>query len=513
MDYVGPEAEAPAPQPAVTTPPEKPLPLLPGISQEKPPTGPLQLTVTEAILVTLENNRGLAIVRYAPSIAQTFEEQERATFDPDLTGILLLQRTIENQPGAASSRSQSYAGHAGISQFLPTGTQLDLFGGVTNQVLDTAPDAHRSADVSLTVTQSLLRGFGTDVNLASLRQARLDTETSEYELRGFAEAIISQTEETYWDTQLARKRIAIFQQSLDLAQQQYDQTRQRIELKVLAASELVAAEAEVALRREDLIDARSALEAIQLQMLRFLSPNERSFERELILTDEPSSPPEPSGTLEDHIQLALRMRPDLNAARLQAAKGELQLVKTRNGLLPQLNLFVTLGRTGYAQSFRDAARNTDGNNYTSAVGMNFEYPLGNHLAEAQNTRAVLTLDQLREAISNLAQLAELDVRTAYIEMLRSKELMGATAFTRKLQEQKFEVEKEKLLNGKSTSLLVAATQRDLLTSQIAELQAVINYQKSIVELYRFEGSLLTHHRIAAPGANPPENVGPMGARW
>jgi len=43
------------------------------------PPGPLKLTITEAILLSLENNRSLMVQRLDPSIQQTFEDQERAS--------------------------------------------------------------------------------------------------------------------------------------------------------------------------------------------------------------------------------------------------------------------------------------------------------------------------------------------------------------------------------------------------------------------------------------------------
>jgi hypothetical protein len=46
------------------------------------PPGPLKVTITEAILLSLENNRSLVVQRLNPSIQQTFEDQERAVFDP-----------------------------------------------------------------------------------------------------------------------------------------------------------------------------------------------------------------------------------------------------------------------------------------------------------------------------------------------------------------------------------------------------------------------------------------------
>ena len=56
------------------------------------------------------------------------------------------------------------------------------------------------------------------------------------------------------------------------------------------------------------------------------------------------------------MKLALQMRPDLNQAKLLWQRGDLEVVKTRNGLLPKLDLFVTLGRTGFAESFGKSVR-------------------------------------------------------------------------------------------------------------------------------------------------------------
>ena len=56
--------------------------------------------------------------------------------------------------------------------------------------------------------------------------------------------------------------------------------------------------------------------------------------------------------------------------------------------------------------------------------------------------------------------------------------------------------------GKSTSFLVAQAQRDLLASRIAEVRAIVNYLKALIDLYRQDGSLLERRGIAAPGRDP-----------
>lgn len=462
----------------------------------------LSLTVSDAVLMALENNRSLIVQRMAPSISRTAEQQQRAAFDPDLTGQLSFSRAKSRRPGApVSSRSQDISVEAGIQEFLPTGTLLDLSANtVITQVPPSEPSEYTSS-VAFSADQPLLRGAGLDVNLASLRQARIDILSSEYELRGFAESLVAQTEETYWNYALAERQMAIFQQSLTIAQQQLDETNERIRVGKLAPTESAAAEAEVALRREDLISGRNAVETTRLQLLRLVSPSGAdALGRGLSIEDQPSAAEIPHAELADHIAYALARRPDLNQARLQVNRGDLDVVKTRNGLLPRMDLFINLGKTGYAGSFGQSVENlgTD-NNYTFSAGLNAEYPILNRSARAGYTRSVIGRAQALESVSNLEQLVEVDVRTAYIAITLAKERVAATAATRKLQEEKLRAEIEKFRVGKSTTLLVGQAQRDLLQSQINEIQAVINHLNAFVELCRLEGSLLIRRGISCPG--------------
>lgn len=79
-------------------------------------------------------------------------------------------------------------------------------------------------------------------------------------------------EETYWDYALMQRQIEIYLESLRLAQQQKNEVEEMIRIGYLAESELAAAEAEIALRREGLINARSSMEKTRLRLLSLLNP-------------------------------------------------------------------------------------------------------------------------------------------------------------------------------------------------------------------------------------------------
>ncbi|MBW2593529.1 MAG: TolC family protein [Deltaproteobacteria bacterium] len=189
----------------------------------------------------------------------------------------------------------------------------------------------------------------------------------------------------------------------------------------------------------------------------------------------------------------------MNQVKLDIQKEILEIVRTKNGLLPRMDLFITLGKTGYADSFSGSVNDIDGDSYDMTAGLNFEYPIFNRDARAQHRRAILRRGQAEMALDNLKQMVELDVRNAYIEVNRTKEQISASTETRKFQEEKLRIETEKFRVGLSTNLFVAQAQRDLLASRINEVQAVVNYLKALVSFYRLEGSLLERRGITAPG--------------
>jgi len=470
--------------------------------------GPLRITVTEAILLTLENNRALLVERLNPSIQQTFEDEERAVFDP-LAESELAYRRIEGQSQARSgSQTESFTtdtveGGIDLTQFFPTGTTIGLTGSTLMNDSSLYEDRFYTTRLGIEFTQALLQGYGAEVNLANLRQARLDTRLSEYELRGFTESLVAQVEQTYWEYALAKREIEIFEESLKIARQQLVDTLDLIDVGRLAKTEKAAVQAEVAAQEQGLINARSTYDTTRLRLLRLLNPpGNDPWDRQIELIHQPRLPEIKLDEVGRHIEVARRISPILNEARVLVNRGDLELVKTKNGLLPMMDLFATLGKSGYADSFGDSVSNFSNRNYEAEVGLRLQYPIFNREAEASHRRALLSRDQAAGALENLTQLVEVDVRSAYIEVNRAKEQVGASSATRRFNEEKLRAENEKFRVGKSTSFLVSQAQRDLLVSRIAEVQAVANYLIALVDLYLKDGSLLERRGIGAPGRDP-----------
>ncbi|MBN1908003.1 MAG: TolC family protein, partial [Deltaproteobacteria bacterium] len=290
------------------------------------------ISIKEATLRALENNRAFQIERINPEIRKTYEEEQKAVFDP----VVNLDSNQSKSTLASGivdlTNIERKNNNIDISKKFSTGTEVSL--GIEMQRIDSERSGvQTSAAGVISINQPLLEGFGRGANLANLRKAQLALLASEYELRGFAEALVADVEKTCWDYVLAQKRISIFQESLKLAQDQLDETGKRIRIGTLAKVELYAAEAEVALRKEALINARSDLALTGLRLKRLLnSPDSNPLETSINISDMPVAVDTEIDALTEYIEQALKMRPEINQAKLDLKQGEIEVIQTKNGL-------------------------------------------------------------------------------------------------------------------------------------------------------------------------------------
>ena len=462
----------------------------------------MTISLESAIKSALEQNIALKVEKIRPEIARTVIDKERAAFDTEVSGEFSgterLGKTIFQQGNLGDSVANRTDAGIGIKKLSETGTR-----GIVDLTMERSRSARSdnlfATRLGISLTHPLRRGNGRDINLVSLRQAELDLDWSEYELKGFVLSFVAHVEKQYWQHYLSNRQLEIVKESLELARQQQEETHKRIEAGSIAESEEAAAEAEVALRCEDLINAESQLVETAVSLLRSINPDTGKFWlMRPVLIDEPVFARPERMTLEEHLAVAVEMRPELQQAKLMLARDRLDVVASRNGLLPQLDFFVTLGKTGYSTSLTGSnPRPGEKGSYDIAAGFTYDLVRGRRAARAEVRRADASAAMRREALDNLEQLIREDVIKAYIEVERTMQQIAATAATSQRQLEKLRVEEVKFNVGKTTAFQVAQAQRDLTGARIAEARAAAGYTMAIVDLLRADGSLLERNGIIA----------------
>jgi outer membrane protein TolC len=466
------------------------------------PSTPQPLSRDGAILLALARNRSLSVEQYGPRIEAAAIDEALARFDPVVSATVSYGKS-SFQRGVTDDRvgvQRNTTVDAEIRRTTPIGLETFLTGQMDRERQE--GESEFLTDVSIGATLPLMRGHGRDANLVDLRQAENDTAASEAELRGFVLDLVADVELAYWDLALARETLAIREASLDLADQQLTLNKDLFEVGKALEADVLTAEAELASREADLADARAEVRSRTLGLLRLLSPDQPGhWGMEFLLEDEPEAAAVATDAAVS-AALALGYRPELAQARLELANTELEVILTRNGLLPRLDAFGSYGRTATGTSFRkssDAARNSESEGYE--IGLEFEQALGRRAERARLRRAQFDRARADAAITNLEELLELEVREAVIEAERQWERLAATEKVVTGRRAQLDAARDQAVAGLLSTLDALQIQRDFVDAQVTAAATRIAYLQALTELYRAEGTLLARRGVGTVTAS------------
>jgi outer membrane protein TolC len=303
-----------------------------------------------------------------------------------------------------------------------------------------------------------------------------------------------------------------------LAQDLLRKNRKEVEVGTLAPIEILTAEAEVATREADILQAQVAVDNSE-DVLKTLLNSFTDAENPLIFIDPTERPVFDAQVIDvdEALKIALLNRPDLQASRYDLESRELDLSYARNQLLPDLSLGfnywspgisgtqliyqnndpytgIVIGQipgTGY-DSLRDAF-NFEYRNW--AIGLTLTIPTNTFLTRAAESRAQLALEQSLTQIKSQEKQIFLQVRNAVRLVNTNFKRVQAYEVARNLAERKLEVEEKKLRVGMTTNYIVLQHQRDLANARSNLLRAALDYVLSLAQLDMAMGITLEKKNI------------------
>jgi outer membrane protein len=134
-----------------------------------------------------------------------------------------------------------------------------------------------------------------------------------------------------------------------------------------------------------------------------------------------------------------------------------------------------------ARSFSEALRDVLGNDFkTWSVQVNVSYPLGRSVADAAVAQGRLQREQQTTSLRELELQVVASVREAGRQVTTSLKRVESTKKARELAEQTLQAEEKRLAVGLSDTFRVLQAQRDLARQRVNELNAIISYNRSLV---------------------------------
>ncbi len=459
-------------------------------------------------------------------------------FDPNLflqAGYLRRSNTITLVPttgtGAGTSSLGSnepqpldfIAANLSYQQGFRTGAQLEAVANNASNVLygeNSQRDPFSTPSTFVTLTQPLLRGFGSGVNLRYIRIASIDRNISRLLFEQQVLETIYGAARIYFDLVSLGENIAVQQDSLTAAKKLQSDEAAQVEFGTLAPIELVRANALVSSSQFSLSQAQG-LYRTQEVILRNLitrtgSPVFNAAFTEIVPTDTIVVPDAMDPTsVPDLIQQGLARRPDLAQSALQVKTGQINAAATRNQALPQLNVYANvqtrgvaeqpyeqLGTPGTAVPTLPLTFATGGLRVSTIyqAGIQLNLPLRNRLAESDAARDAIQVRQVEARTEKLEEQIRENIENAQIAIETSFDAYQAAKASRSYQQQLLQADRDRVEFGQSTPLQIVQDTAFLSQARATEIAARSNYQKARIELDHQLGDLLEKNGITLDDA-------------
>ena len=469
-----------------------------------------QISAEEAVRMALENNLGIRAERLSPQMQALAVSQTRSAFAP-IVFAGTTKNSNSNPPqnfltGSSFTTTSGFRSNAGVAQQLKWGggryqVGLDGARNVTNDPTDPF-NPRLSSNFNFNFTQPLLRDF----NIDSTRQQLLVGQKQEEIVNLDLQQQITQTSRNvraaYYDLIGAIKQLDVAQQSLDLAKESLKNNERRVEVGTIPPIDIVEAQAEVSRNEEGVIIAEAQVKAVE-DSLRTLvmNPSQPDFwTARLTPTEEPVLTPQVVN-IDAAIQNALDKRTDLAQQRRRMDQTDITLKFARNQKLPSVNAIVNYGLAGVGgtrtlydttggfpvpigsaqRSFNDALHDIFGNDFkTWSLQFQVSYPIGTSQADAGFAQAKLQREQDVTTLQGMQIQVAAQVREAGRQVDTSLKRVDATKNARMFAEKRYDAEQKRINVGLSTTFQLLQAQRDLNSARLAELNAIIAYNRALV---------------------------------
>jgi len=519
------QAPATAQQPGTTQQPGTPAP------QAAPNT--VRLTLDDAVKLALDRNLDIAVQRLNPEINDIAIASIQSVYHPNITSQLATQSqttpstsVIAGGQAAAPVVAGLSTYNGGLAQNVPWGggsfnIALNNNRQTTNNNL-TFYNPQYNTNWSGQYTQPLMRGFRIDSTRQQLQISKLNRDISDIQLNATITNTLSNVRNAYWDYVFAVQSVEVAKQSVDLANKLVGDNQTRVQVGTMAPIDVVQAQAQAATAQQNLVGAQATLRTAELALKRLIvsGTEDPNWQATIDPVDRPEFQPE-TVDIEAAVRRALDQRTDLAIAKKDVQMNDVTLRYLKDQLLPQADFVGTYGLVGLGGTqllrqgvglsapvtgslpggYVDALSSLWGANYPRwTAQLNLSFPIGTSAQQAAVARARVQLNQINAQLKQAELQIATDVTNAAVTVRSNAERVQAAQAAREFAQKQLDAENSKFAVGMSTNYFVVQAQNQLATAQNNELQAVLNYRKSLVEIERLQQTTLQNLNITVLSA-------------
>lgn len=512
----------------------EPLPLSPIEKAEKDGTS-LRLSLKDLTKLALQNNLDIAISDTNEQIYQQRIIGSFGPYDPTISATLSVNSNKSANTNLATASNTTTFNQTdravwnfSFSQAVKTGGTLTAYWNTNRQDNNSAFalfTPQYNAGTSISFTQPLRRNFRIDQTRGNIKLVNLDLKTNDSKFKQKVVETVASIQSQYWDLVAAIRDYEIKRGSVKLAQITLRDNKKKVEIGTLAPIGVTEAQATMAQREVDLIASEERIFNTE-NALRALISNDRNadiWRKVIVPTDNPDFQ-EYKVDLDLAIETALKNRPELEQIDITLRQSEISQQMTENMKKWQFDLQGSFGSTGVAgpQTIKNGVPtiNPDlvggmfhayqtiftGGFTNWQVAFQVLIPLKNRSVESQLAQQKITMRQQLMQRKSAEQTVQVDIRNAVQKIETNRKQVETAKVARQLAMEQLDGEEKRFQAGLSENFRVLDRQSALSQAQYVELQALINYRKSIITLQRAMYTLLESNdfEIAKSSSNVPD---------
>lgn len=483
--------------------------------------GKLQLSLHDAVLLTLENNSAIQIQEAQVETAKFALLRTYQPFDPTLQSLDFVQRYsypgFSEIQGTGTFDQLSHQGQLVYSQTFPTGTNIQaafLGDRYSTSSLFYFVNPYWDTSLNLQITQPLLKNRSRFENRAPIVIARRNLQQSRATFESQVNDALFRMVGQYWNVVRARGTLEVVQQSLDEAQASYARDKRALELGALPPLDIYRSEAEVAARRVQVIQGEYQLQQAQ-DALRFtIGADQDNYVAALDL--DLTENPEPIGELKvidvgTALEEAMQKRPELEAAKRALEGDDVNVRLAQNHLLPDLSVsgfYQSSGVGGNQYSLTNPGQLVSRGGLSTSLNQLFGFsfpgygatlslnlPLRNRAAQADLGTALATRHRNLYSQQQAREQVTLDVNTAVHLLEEAKLTLAAGKTALDLAEKTLAADQRKYELGSETIFFLLDSQTRVATARANLLQAQTDYQNAVANVDYATGNMLEAYRV------------------
>jgi len=468
-----------------------------GDVNEVPPRE-LELTLEQCRALTMENNLDLKVQLISPSIAAERVSEEEARFEAVFFSNMGYAKTdtpVATTWDIAGSKVDYSYTDLGVRVPLRTGGTItfDLVDSrsKTDSIFPTFNPSY-SSDLSVSISQPLLRNAGKRANTYAIRIAEYERQITDARTKLEVIRVIAAVDRVYWRLYAARRELEVRKKEYDLAKAQLEQARRFVLSGERSQIEIIRAEAGAAQRLEAIIVAENNLSDRERELKRILNKAGLKMQTPTVLI--PGTAPDPI-----HYELAkqrlvassIENRMEMLELELQIAEDVSTIGYMRNQALPLVTMDYTYNMNGLGATKDDSFDLLFDKRFEDhRLGLQLLVPLGNEAAKSRLRQAFYQRRQRLATRDSRSALIEIEVLNAIDQLEANWQRILASRQNAILAGRLFEAEKRQFELGLRTSTDVLDAQTKFADAQSAEILALAEYQIALVDLGYATGTLL-----------------------